>query len=503
VENKKKRPNVILILTDDQGYWALGCYGNKEIRTPNIDSLAEKGIRFEHFFCTSPVCSPARASLLTGRIPSQHGVHDWIRTGNGDRSGQPPIEYLEGITGYTELMANAGYTCGISGKWHMGASNQPQKGYSYWYVAKQAGAGTYIDSDMFLGTEIVPTKGYLTDVITDGALRFIDECCDAEEQKPFYLNLAYTAPHSPLVDQHPKEYVEHYLEHCTFESAPQDPKHPWSPEYPVEIQYSEKFADSSRTYVGVRDLLAGYYAAIQGVDDGVGRVLRKLEERGIRENTLVVFMSDNGFNCGHHGIWGKGNATFPLNLYDTSVKVPCIFSMPGVVRENVSSDALLSGYDFMPTLLDFLHIDNPDSKQLPGRSFLPILLTDDSAEYRESVTVYDEYGKARMVRTKEWKYIRRYPDGPDELYDLVNDPGEYHNLLHENRIFMHSPEEIKEKAQELGEILENWYRVYADPGYDGVKEDVFGRGQIAKLEEKAEDQLHFHPLVKVEYTRST
>lgn len=496
------RPNVILILTDDQGYWALGCYGNREIKTPNIDSLARGGVRFENFFCTSPVCSPARASLLTGRIPSQHGVHDWIRVGNGERSDEAPIEYLEGFTGYTERMASAGYVCGISGKWHMGAANQPQKGYSYWYVAKQPGAGPYQDSDMFFGTETVSTKGYLTDVITDGALKFIDDCCDAEEQKPFYLNLAYTAPHSPLIDQHPKEYVEDYLKNCTFESAPQDPKHPWSPEYPVEIQYSEKYADPSREYVGVRDLLAGYYAAVQGIDDGVGRVLKKLEERGIRDNTLVIFMSDNGFNCGHHGIWGKGNATSPLNLYDTSVKVPCIFSMPGQIRENAVCDALLSGYDFMPTLLDFLGIDNPEKDVLPGRSFLPALLLDGAGEYRDSITVYDEYGPARMIRTREWKYIHRYPDGPDELYDLINDPGEYHDLLHENRVFAHNPKVVREKAKELKAMLEKWYQTYADPNYDGKGEAVAGRGQIARLEEGTRNQLKFHPLVKVEYTKA-
>ena len=498
---KDTRPNVILILTDDQGYWALGCSGNKEIRTPNVDSLARDGVRFENFFCTSPVCSPARASLLTGRIPSQHGVHDWLRGGNGDRPTDPPIEYLEGITGYTDLMAKEGYTCGISGKWHLGATNMPQKSYSYWYVAKQAGAGKYIDGDMFWGTDIVHTEGYLTDVITDGALRFIDQCCDAEEQRPFYLNLTYTAPHSPLVDQHKKEYVDYYLENCTFESAPQDPRHPWAPEYPVEIQYSESFADPSREFIGVRDLLAGYYAAVQGVDDGVGRILQKLEERGIRDNTLVIYMSDNGFNCGHHGIWGKGNATTPLNMYDTSVKVPCIFNMPGKVRENVVSDALLSGYDFMPTLLDFLNIENPEADKLPGRSFLPVLTSDDDREYHESITVYDEYGPARMVRTKEWKYIHHYPYGPDELYDLVHDPGEYHNLLSENRWFDYGPAFIQEKVKELRAQLENWFTEYTDPKYDGRTEPVSGRGQKKKMGEPSDGTPRFQPMAKIEYTK--
>ena len=117
--DRTKRPNIVFILTDDQGYWSLGCYGNQEIRTPNLDRLAEHGVRFENFFCVSPVCSPARASLMTGRIPSQHGVHDYLCGGNGG-AGQTAIEYLKGQRGYTDILAENGYTCGLSGKWHLG-----------------------------------------------------------------------------------------------------------------------------------------------------------------------------------------------------------------------------------------------------------------------------------------------------------------------------------------------------------------------------------------------
>ena len=493
-----KKPNVILFLTDDQGYWALGCSGNKEIRTPNIDRLAKEGIRFENFFCTSPVCSPARASILTGRIPSQHGIHDWIRGGNGNTLQDKPIEYLEGIPGYTDLMAQNGYTCGICGKWHLGAAGKPQKSYSHWFIAKQAGAGTYIDSDMFAGENIVPTKGYLTDIITDDAISFIEKCY--QEEKPFYLNLAFTAPHGPLVDQHKQEYIDYYSK-CEFMDIPQDPRHPWSPAHPVEIQYSESFMKKERERITLKDLLAGYYAAIQGVDDSVGRVMEKLEKLGIRENTLVIFMSDNGFSCGHHGIWGKGNATNPQNMYDTSVKVPCIFSMPGTIRENVINNALLSQYDFMPTLLDFLHISNSDAETLPGRSFLPTLLSEDEREYRESITVFDEYGPVRMIRTKTWKLIHRYPYGPDELYDLVQDPDEKHNLLDENRPFDYDPSMINSKVIELRAAMEKFFRQYTDPNKDGRVEPVCGRGQLCKVGSEAEGHLTFAPWVLQEYKR--
>ena len=143
-----KKPNIILILSDDQGCWSLGCAGNREIRTPNIDSLAKEGVRFENFFCTSPVCSPARASILTGRIPSQHGVHDWIRVGSGEHGNDKPVAYLEGMPGYTDFFADAGYTCGISGKWHLGATAFPQKSYKHWFV-NVAGSGTYRDAEVY------------------------------------------------------------------------------------------------------------------------------------------------------------------------------------------------------------------------------------------------------------------------------------------------------------------------------------------------------------------
>lgn len=494
------KPNIIVILTDDQGYWSLGCTGNREIRTPNIDALAAGGVRFDNFFCTSPVCSPARASILTGRIPSQHGVHDWLRVGNGEKKTDPPIEYLEGIQGYTDLLAANGYVCGLSGKWHMGATGHPQKSYSHWF-ATLGGSGTYQNATVYRGTEQVQTEGYLTDVITDDALAFIDECCERDDGKPFYLNLSYTAPHSPHVDQHKPEYVNYYYENCTFDDVEQDRRDMGCIKVPHDIAYSLTFASPDREYLTLRDLLSGYYAAVQGVDDGVGRVIAKLEERGIRDNTMIVYLSDNGFNCGQHGIWGKGNCTMPLNLFDTSVKVPCIFNYPGKFRSGVVSDSLLSAYDFMPTLLDLVGIDNPEVDKLPGKSFLSLLTEESEQEYHESITVFDEYGPNRMIRTKEWKYIHRYPYGPDELYDLVHDPKEKFNLLIENRFFYHGPKKIEAKVEELRGQLEDWFRAYVDPAIDGKCEPVCGRGQMCKVGKEAGGKLTFHPATAVEYSR--
>ena len=162
----ENRPNVIFVLTDDQGPWAMGCSGNDEVRTPYIDQLAAEGTRFPNFFCTSPVCSPARASLMTGRIPSAHGVHDWIRDGN---MPPDPARYLEGLTCYTDVLAENDYTVGLSGKWHLGDSLTPQHGFSHWF-ALPTGGSNYNDANMIRDGKVEQQPGYLTDVITDDAL---------------------------------------------------------------------------------------------------------------------------------------------------------------------------------------------------------------------------------------------------------------------------------------------------------------------------------------------
>ena len=168
-----QRPNILFILSDDQGAWAMGCAGNEELDTPNLDRLASTGIRFENFFCASPVCSPARASILTGQIPSQHGVQDFLRRGNstllpGDGE---EIEYMQGRRSYIQTLAENGYACGLSGKWHLGRSALPQLGFDYWNV-HATGGGNYYNAPMLKDGELNQPDGYVTDVITDNALDF-------------------------------------------------------------------------------------------------------------------------------------------------------------------------------------------------------------------------------------------------------------------------------------------------------------------------------------------
>ena len=462
-----KQPNIIFILTDDQGAWALGASGNREIVTPQLDGLAASGIRCENFFCASPVCSPARASILTGRIPSQHGVHDWLRRGNlannppatGD--GDVAIEYLRGQPAYTEILAEHGYSVGLAGKWHLGDSLTPQKGHSYWHVIPYGGSN-YYNAPWIEDGIVRHDPGYLTDAITGHAMQFLE--LHKDQPKPFYLGVHYTAPHSPWdADQHPAELRQLY-EDCPFESIPDLAEaHPW------QINSAPRGRGARR-----RELLTGYYAAISGVDRGVGQILAWLEQHGLRENTLVIFTSDNGMNLGQHGLWGKGNATFPQNMYDSSVKVPFLISQPGTVPAGVVNSDLLSHYDLFPTLLDALALPNPEAGRLPGRSFAPMLRGLALGE-RSPLVVYDEYGPVRMIRGQRWKYVHRYPYGPHEFYDLRDDPGEAHNLLAGGAPISES---IANLASEFKAQLDDWFTRYADPRLDGIREGVYGKGQL-------------------------
>ena len=462
-------PNILFILTDDQGCWALGAAGNREIHTPHLDRLAATGIHFQNFFCASPVCSPARASILTGRIPSQHGIHDWLRQGNLATEHNPPgfdendtaIRYLEGQPGYTDILAANGYICGLSGKWHLGDSITPQNGFSYWRIMPYGGT-RYYNAPILIDGKVTPDPRYVSDVITAHALAFLEQHKDSPQ--PFYLGVHYTAPHSPWeAREHPEDLRALYAG-CPFHSVPDVPVHPW------QINSAPRGTGEKR-----RELLTGYYAAISGLDRGVGKLLDWLESHGLRENTLVIFSSDNGMNMGHHGIWGKGNGTFPMNMYDTSVKVPVLFSQPGTLPHNVKNDDLLSHYDIFPTLLETLGFENPYAARLPGRSFAG-LLRGETAWSREEVVVqtpgavYDEYGPVRMIRTREWKYIHRYPYGPHELYDLVNDPGEETNRI--------SDPGVARQVTEMKARLQEWFLRYADPRLDGRHEAVTGKGQI-------------------------
>ncbi|NLX21227.1 MAG: sulfatase-like hydrolase/transferase [Phycisphaerae bacterium] len=430
------RTNVVFIMTDDQGIWSLGCYGHAEPHTPGVDRLAAEGVRFTQAFATTPVCSPSRATFFTGRIPSQHGIHDWIKHEN---MGERARYCLVGETLISEVLAEHGYTCGMVGKWHLGDSLGPHAAYSYWFAMLQ-GSGPYQNSDMIWNGQVIKTTGYATDRITDHAVEFLE----LNRDKPFFLNVSYGAPHSPWRD-HPQELVDLYKD-CKFDSIPKLPTHPWSA-FDVERLRNH-------------EILSQYFAACSGVSRGVERIMATLDTLRLTEKTLVIYTSDQGFCVGHHGLWSKGNASNPRNMYDTSLRIPLIWRQPGRLPQGTSSEVLFSAYDFVPTLLAYLGLPPSPGRNLPGQSFAKAL---EGQAQKTPDAVFGEYGRTRMIRTRNLKYVHRADGGPHELYDLEKDPGETDNLA--------DRPEHRSRLIALRSRLFDWFERYGEAGRDPVGQE--------------------------------
>ena len=321
--------NIIFILADDMGEWALGKRCPDAI-TPNLDKMCDDGSYFENFYCASPVCSPARASIITGTYPSTHGIHDWIRSGNVDindpmlslnlknsneyKDENECIDYLSGLPSYLEFFKNKGYNTALFGKWHLG--NSVNCGGFDTHTNIIRGGCSYYKADVLRNNEITFESEYITDIITNDAIEYIKK---QSNEQPFYISVHYTAPHSPWGEkEHPQQYFNMYR-NCLFNSVPNLAINPKQIATAPIGDTEEKRLENLR----------GYFAAITAMDNCIGKILLTLEEKGLLENTEIIFTSDNGMNMGHHGIWGKGNGTYPQNMYETSVKVPFIRYLKG------------------------------------------------------------------------------------------------------------------------------------------------------------------------------
>lgn len=400
-----RRPNVVMVMTDDHGAWATGTYGCGEMHTPNIDALASGGAKFTRAFACTPVCSPSRMTYITGRLPSTHGIQDWIVP--EDSFGAKTKRWLDGHPTYTEILAQNGYTCGMSGKWHMGEDDKAQKGFSYWATVP-GGGGPYKDVEFVVNGSKVKTTGFKTDRVTDFALEFLDKQRGSE--KPFYLMMPDYAPHTPF-DFQPEEYRKPY-NNSNFSCYPTPPKHPW-----LNKAYTG--------LIGNRKAMHAYSALITGIDANIGRLVKKLDEMGVRENTLFVFTADQGWNSGHHGVWGKGNGTWPFNMYEESLRVPMIWNHPGRIKAGITLNPMVSSYDYFPTILDYLGVQAPADPLRVGRSYAPFLR---GQSPRWSNRLYFEYSYVRGIRTENLKLVARTKQWPSEMYDLEADPGETRNV---------------------------------------------------------------------------
>ena len=416
---QERRPNVIAIVTDDQAVWSIGAYGNTESRTPNMDRLAREGARFTKAFVATPVCSPSRATFLTGRYGTQMGLTDWLTVNEASSGmGLPP----ETVT-WPEVLKQNGYATALVGKWHLGhlPQHHPTKhGYDHFWGF--LGGGTQpMNPDVEVDGKKTKLNGPVPDLLVSEAIRWVE----TNREKPFALSLHFREPHQPYAPV-PKE-----------DAAPFEDLDPTIPDH--------KGLDAA----WAKERFRRYYASVHAVDRNLGRLLARLDDLKLADNTIVLFTSDHGYNIGHHGVYTKGNAAWVAggvhgpkrpNMFEESIRVPLIVRWPGVVKPGSTVERVVSNVDTFPSILGMAKVPVPEGAKHHGLDFSPLLRGEEPAAWREELFAqYDLHNSGlafmRMIRTSDWKLVRHHmANGLNELYDLKNDPGETKNLYHNGQV---------------------------------------------------------------------
>ncbi len=400
-----QQPNIVVIMSDDQGQWTLGSYGQKHISTPNLDYLADNGVRFSNAMTPAPVCSAARASFHTGKMPSQHGVYDFLSEGEKFNN-----KWLEGEKFLGERLQENGYRTGLFGKWHASkASTQPVRGFDRWLsydVLKGGWKNQYNHSGKVYfsddGDPLTKT-GTQARFLTEEAVNFIDNTSN----KPFFINLNYVEPHFPF-EGLPERLVSKYRP-----VARQLIRDGGNSDLPLASSFNNVPDNHEET-------LAQYLAAVNLLDDQVGRLVDALESRNLLENTIIVYVSDHGLLMGQYGLYGKTNASFPYNFYEETVRIPFIVYGPkSMVKARQARGEFVDLLDLHNTILDFSGDKNYTKQLGPGRSIRELLNGERLQNWKRFQIA--ERGNARMITDGKWKLVRYYKkDGSeiDHWYDL-------------------------------------------------------------------------------------
>ncbi len=426
------RPNIVFLCTDDQAQWALGAYGNPDVKTPNLDSLARRGALFRGAFTVTPVCSPSRAALLTSRYPSELGIADWI-----DPRKEPDTGLLPSAITWPELLRGFGYATMLAGKWHLGTRDEfhpTRQGFDVFFGFRE-GSNQPIDPRLEVEGRLQELRGSLPDLLVDAGMRFVE----TNRGRPFLLSIHFRAPHTP------------------YGPVPEQDSASYRALDPAIPQASGLPRDR------VKQIYREYYGSISSVDRNIGRLLAKIGEMGLTSRTVVIFTSDHGYMIGHHGLWHKGNAVWLTegksgvrpNMFDDAVRVPLLICWPGVITPGTTIRRVVSNLDLFPTVLELAGLGVPANLTIRGRSLVP-LLRGQSPDWHD--TLFGQYdmhhsaiARMRMIRTPEWKLIRHFEAGvQDELYNLAGDPGELHNLADSVKPEHRSPHEA------LSRRLDEW-----------------------------------------------
>jgi arylsulfatase A-like enzyme len=388
---------------------------------------------------SNPVCSPTRATFLTGLMPSQHGVHSFL----DPKFMMGPAAYntLAEFTSLGEVLRDAGYVCGLSGKWHLGANLTPSEGFSFWVTKPDGSTREFYDQQVIEDGKVRGEAGYTTELWTRKGIEFIEQ----NRERPFFLYLAYNGPYSLgnlMLQQARNRHAAEYRG-LPFPSFPRDAMHPWQ--------------HANRQFHNRQEAIERVAAETSGVDDGVGEIMAALKRFGLDDHTLVVYAADQGWMGGQNGIWGMGDHLRPVGAFELQMQIPFIFRHSGQIPAGGTSDLIVSNYDFMPTVLSYLGLraSLPTKPASPGRDFSPALRGQPLAW--ENVMYY-EMEKCRAIREERWKYVARIPNGPFELYDMEADPHE--------RVNLYGQPGTEPMRTQLAQRLDTFFNKYADPQYD-------------------------------------
>ncbi|MFH1593232.1 MAG: sulfatase-like hydrolase/transferase [Candidatus Omnitrophota bacterium] len=495
-DDDKKPINILFILTDNQPPSTIGCYGNKEIYTPNIDRLAAEGIQFQNAFACNGMCSPTRASIMTALMPSQHGVHTQL-------SDQLQKEWPKNWCSVSEFrtlpqtLSDAGYQTALIGKYHLGIPDKPHLKFDDWVTFPDGHTWCFYGNEIIDNGRTYRHEGHLTDFWTKKAVEYIESY---DGKKPFFIYLAYDAPYSlpPSISGPAKNRFAGMYEGKEMKYSPQMAMNKMMMEYMLKSEeyYGSAHANWIKTLndtLNDQDSIRNLASQVTLVDDGVGKVLEALKKKGLDENTLVVFTSDQGIAYGQKGFWGQTENSIPSNLYETPMSVPLIFRHKDHIPTGQKTDMLVNDYDLFPTILGYAGLGYVKIANTPGKDITPLLKGGKTAWDRDAIFMEQEV--TRAIRTDEWKYIKRcpvvveklfskeeelskdallalgkYPNfemvigmfAPpsygDELYNIKRDPGETENLASD-------PKYAKVK-DELGKRLTDFFDKYSDPKYD-------------------------------------
>lgn len=421
------RPNILVVLVDDLRWDELSCAGHPFARTPHIDRIAYEGVRFRNAFCTTPLCSPVRACLLTGLHTHHHGILD--NTNRSAKSHQ--------LKTFPQTLQKNGYHTGYVGKWHMGNDDTARPGFDYWVSMK--GQGTSFDPTLNINGKAVKLSGHTTDVLNQKAVEFLRQ----DRQKPFCLYIAHKALHPELTqfddgsitDPKAAKFLPAKRHRTLYSHSPVPRRLNLmdSPnDKPALSRKIEGLPTLGRETGTSEETVRDRLRMLAGVDEGLGLLLAELERSGQLDKTVIVFTSDHGYWYGEHGLSVERRLA-----YEEGIRVPLFIRYPKRIKRGGLIDAFALSIDLAPTLLDLAGAT--PTNPVDGRSLVPVLEGKTPPDWRTSFliqyntdTVFPRVLNMgyRAIRTQRWKYIRYQKlQGMDELYDLLNDPYEMQNII--------------------------------------------------------------------------